>query len=147
MGYCTTDEVYEATKLTTSVVPAASVTNFILAAEESVDKFTFTTYWNVEDSGTATDGDDATLTDSGQTWSTNGFAEMELWIYGGTGIGQIRTISSNTGTVKNAPFQPTCHPRNAASGSPRSSAKRCSIKSPTANNLSLVMIFSPRFSK
>lgn len=49
--------------------------------------------------GTATAGGGSTLTDSGQAWTTNAFASQKLSIVWGTGKGQIRTISSNTGTV------------------------------------------------
>lgn len=96
--YCTTDEVYEATLLTTSEVPAANVTEFIRSAEAEVDAFTHTTYWNVEDSGTATSGTSTTLVDSGQSWTTNAYADMYVWIHSGTGSGQMRQISSNNST-------------------------------------------------
>lgn len=50
-------------------------------------------------SGTATAGASTTLTDSGKAWPSNGWANAQVRITAGTGIGQIRTISSNTGTV------------------------------------------------
>lgn len=40
-----------------------------------------------------------TLNDTGKTWPTNGFTNYQVRITAGTGIGQIRTISSNTGTA------------------------------------------------
>lgn len=49
--------------------------------------------------GTATAGGASTLTDGGKTWPTNGWANAQVRITAGTGLGQIRTISSNTGTV------------------------------------------------
>jgi hypothetical protein len=49
--------------------------------------------------GTATAGAATTLTDSGQSWTTNEWANYELVIYEGTGAGQYRTISSNTATA------------------------------------------------
>lgn len=49
--------------------------------------------------GTATAGTASTLTDSGKTWPTNGFTNYQVRIISGTGIGQIRTIASNTNTV------------------------------------------------
>lgn len=51
------------------------------------------------DNGTATAGAAATLTDSGQAWTTNQWANYQVRILSGTGAGQIRTINSNTGTV------------------------------------------------
>lgn len=49
--------------------------------------------------GTATAGGASTLTDGAKTWPTNGWANAQVRIISGTGLGQIRTISSNTGTV------------------------------------------------
>lgn len=49
--------------------------------------------------GTATAGGASTLTDGAKTWPTNGWANSQVRIVSGTGLGQIRTISSNTGTV------------------------------------------------
>ena len=40
-----------------------------------------------------------TLADSTQTWTTNFYANMDVVITGGTGSGQRRRITSNTGTV------------------------------------------------
>lgn len=50
-------------------------------------------------SGTATAGTATTLTDGGQAWTTNEFQSLVLTIAKGTGAGQTRIISSNTGTV------------------------------------------------
>lgn len=49
--------------------------------------------------GTATAGAASTLTNSGKTWTTNQWANFQVRITGGTGAGQTRSISSNTGTV------------------------------------------------
>jgi len=49
--------------------------------------------------GTATAGGASTLTNSAKTWATNMWANYQVRITGGTGQGQIRTVSSNTGTV------------------------------------------------
>ena len=49
--------------------------------------------------GTATAGGAATITNSAKTWTTNQWANYQIRITAGTGIGQIRTIASNTGTV------------------------------------------------
>lgn len=50
------------------------------------------------ENGTATAGGAATLTDTTKAWTTNQWAEYELWIVSGTGAGQHQTIASNTGT-------------------------------------------------
>jgi hypothetical protein len=49
--------------------------------------------------GTATAGASTTLTNSAKTWGTNMWANYQVRIKSGTGAGQIRSISSNTGTV------------------------------------------------
>ena len=51
------------------------------------------------DSGTATAGSTTTLTDSSKTWTTNQYAGYTVAITSGTGLGQYRTIASNTGTA------------------------------------------------
>ena len=48
---------------------------------------------------TATSGGSTTLTDSGQTMTTNRYANFMIKITGGTGIGQTRTILANTATA------------------------------------------------
>lgn len=47
-------------------------------------------------SGTATSGSVNTLVNSAKTWTVNNFANYQLRIIAGTGIGQTRTILSNT---------------------------------------------------
>ena len=49
--------------------------------------------------GLATAGASGTLTDSTQAWTTNFFANSTVSIVNGTGVGQTKTITSNTGTV------------------------------------------------
>lgn len=49
--------------------------------------------------GTATAGAASTITNGAKTWTTNQWTNYEIRITGGTGVGQYRTIASNTGTV------------------------------------------------
>jgi hypothetical protein len=49
--------------------------------------------------GTATAGASTTLTNSAKTWTVNQWTNYQVRITGGTGIGQVRTIASNTNTV------------------------------------------------
>lgn len=49
-----------------------------------------------QDTGTATSGGTATLTDTSKNWAVNAFANAVVLITFGTGIGQIMKISSNT---------------------------------------------------
>ena len=51
------------------------------------------------DFGTATSGTLNTLSDPSKIWVINAFNTYQVNINAGTGIGQIRTIASNTGTV------------------------------------------------
>ena len=50
-------------------------------------------------SGLATAGANNSLTDSSKSWETNQFQDAYVWIYEGTGLGQIREIITNTATV------------------------------------------------
>jgi len=50
-------------------------------------------------SGTATGGSANTLVNSGKTWATNAWANMQIRVTEGTGAGQVRTIASNNGTT------------------------------------------------
>ena len=56
------------------------------------------TSYSALDTGTATAGGATTLTNSAETWTVNEWAGYELLITSGTGIGQARTIASNTAT-------------------------------------------------
>ncbi len=49
--------------------------------------------------GTATAGAASTLTNSAKAWATNQWANYQVRITAGTGVGQVRTVASNTGTV------------------------------------------------
>ena len=52
-----------------------------------------------QDIGTAESGGASTLTDSDKSWGTNVWADKVIVITFGTGIGQIKKIASNTGTI------------------------------------------------
>lgn len=49
--------------------------------------------------GTATAGAATTLTNSGKNWGVNQWTNYQVRITAGTGIGQVRTIASNTATA------------------------------------------------
>lgn len=63
---------------------------FLISTPGGVDAFELST---------ATAGSSTTLTNSTKAWLTNQWANSQIRITAGTGIGQIRTISSNTATV------------------------------------------------
>lgn len=50
------------------------------------------------DSGTATSGSVTTLVDSGKAWTASQWINYQVRITGGTGMGQVRVITANTGT-------------------------------------------------
>lgn len=59
--------------------------------------------------GRAEGGSGSTLLDNQAQWETNEWAGARLYLVGGNGVGQYRTIASNnanTLTVSGAPFQP-----------------------------------------
>ncbi|MBM4137215.1 MAG: hypothetical protein FJ241_10360 [Nitrospira sp.] len=58
-----------------------------------------TGYSNSLDSGTAESGTANTLTDNDKAWTANQWAGKRVYISAGTGSGQERTISSNTGNT------------------------------------------------
>lgn len=53
--------------------------------------------------GTATSATGTTLVNSGKAWTTNQYANSQVRITAGTGIGQVRTITSNTATTLTVP--------------------------------------------
>lgn len=94
--YCTTADVYRHAGITSSEVSEADVVQHILDAEVDVDKFTNTTYWSVEKSGTASAGGSDTLTNTGAGYTASAYVDDYLWIYDGTGSGQMKKITANT---------------------------------------------------
>lgn len=76
--------------LATTGLPATIGTDAKLVATPSNDIFA---------TGTATAGASTTLTNSSKNWTVNQFANYQIRITAGTGIGQIRTIASNTVTA------------------------------------------------
>lgn len=79
------------TSLTTTNLPASWGTDGRIVGTPS--------YTGTFASGTATAGAATTLTNSAKTWTTNQWSNYQVRITAGTGIGQVRTIASNTGTV------------------------------------------------
>ena len=93
--YVTAQEVYDATELTTTEISESSVNSFIKSAEKEVDRLTFTTYWAKQLSKTISSATVDSITVDSETWTTDEYSEMYLWIYSGTGVDQIRKIESN----------------------------------------------------
>lgn len=88
---------------TASYNQSLSVTN--LAASYTVtSQLTGAFLWGeTYASGTATSATATTLVNSAKSWTTNQWTNFQVRITSGTGIGQIRVISSNTGTTLTVP--------------------------------------------
>jgi len=54
---------------------------------------------DIFDTGTATSGSSTTVVDSGANWATNQWINYQVRITAGTGKGQVRVITANTGTT------------------------------------------------
>ena len=78
------------TSLTTTGLPATWGTD---------GRMIITPSWEQYATGTATAGGATTLTNSGKSWTANQWTNYQIRITAWTGIGQIRTITSNTGTA------------------------------------------------
>lgn len=83
----------------TSVISDATITQAILFAQDEVDRLTHTTYYPVEENGTATASDTTELTDDTQSWTDDEWIGYAVYIYSGTGEGQIREITDNDSTT------------------------------------------------
>lgn len=99
MGYVTTTEVRNMFNVPATITDAM-LEQFIDFAERDVDRFTYTTYWNTEYSGTATSATNNTLTQSSASFPTSNGLSSNYYITltSGTGSGQYRQIISNTST-------------------------------------------------
>jgi len=93
--YVTTDYVWGMAGITSEEVSEANVTNAILAAESAVDRLTNTTYWAVEDSGTAASATSTTITETSAGWTADAYIDEYVWVYEGVGVGQVRLITDN----------------------------------------------------
>ena len=97
--YASTSDVYRLAGISSTEISEADVIAHLKESSLNVDRIAFTTFWAVNTSGTATSGGDNTLTDSAASFGTNSeLVDYYVWIYGGTGIDQIRKITSHTDT-------------------------------------------------
>ena len=82
------------TSLGTTNLPASWGTEWRLVSTPSDDVFA---------TGTTSSATSTTLVNSAKTWTANQWTNYQVRITAGTGIGQVRTISSNTGTTLTVP--------------------------------------------
>jgi len=80
------------TTLSNTGLPASLATDGKLVATPSIVDGAFRTFG----SGTATSATGTTLTQTGKTWTASQWINSQVRITGGTGAGQIRTITANT---------------------------------------------------
>lgn len=95
--------------ITTVSAPSTLVTNAFTAAPAVGDAFVIE---QVEDVATA--GSTTTVENSGTGWVVNQYANMDVLITSGTGIGQRKRIASNTATVLTLASASTGNPRTGA---------------------------------
>jgi hypothetical protein len=92
--YCSIKQVRDAISVTnTDDLSDDTILQSIEFAQDEIDRLTYTTYYPVEDRGSVTDSDDDELEDDKQEWVVNDYAGYTVYIYSGTGEGQIRDIS------------------------------------------------------
>ena len=96
--YVTVDDVRNSIDVPTSKISDATITQAIQWAEDEIDAFTETTYYPVEDSGTVTSATATTLVDSSKSWTVDEYINYAVYIYSGTGKGQIREITDSDST-------------------------------------------------
>lgn len=98
LHYCTSDDAFRASGLTTSEITTNNMLLFIREAEREVDRYANNTYWSEQDDGTATSAGTSTFTDSTKSWVSDEYIGDLVWIYKGIGVGQVRKIDDNDGT-------------------------------------------------
>lgn len=81
----------------------SAVSNLVGAAPTDVALERLTENSTLWVQSTASSGTTTTLTDTSQSWNTNQWAGFELFIYSGTGRGQVAIITSNTATALTFP--------------------------------------------
>ena len=114
-GYCTTSDVYRTSGITSTEISTSDVSNQILEAETFVCRLTKNIYWKINlDKQTATSGAASTITVATSSWTVNDYADQYVWIYAGTGIGQLRKIDSNDATTLTVDRAWTTNPDNTS---------------------------------
>lgn len=103
--YCNEDDVRRLLGLDSTAISDKDTIEFIKIAQEEVDSLTHTTFLTIQDKGTAASATADTLVDSNKSWTADEWnAEADLiggymvYIYSGTGAGQVRTIIDNDAT-------------------------------------------------
>jgi len=88
--YCILGDMWYTLPATQGVIPAAPTENSLERTTEN------STIWY---RGQASSGSTTTLVDSSASWETNEWVGYEVFIFSGTGAGQVGNIASNTATT------------------------------------------------
>lgn len=107
LSYLTTpDEVRRLIGVDNSVISDADANALIEIAQAEVERQTHTDFLVAQADSTATSGDTSTVNDTNASYTADEWNSDEnlvggyaVWIYSGTGSGQIRTITNNTDTA------------------------------------------------
>ena len=78
--------------------PLNPIEQAIEFAEDELDRYTQTTYLPNEDNGTASSATSTSLVDSSKSWTSSQWVDYAVYIWSGTGKGQIREITANDDT-------------------------------------------------
>jgi len=101
MAWVTAEQVRNAINFPSTGAPIsdAVINEFILDAQDEIERLYKTKFGNVEDYGSITDADQASVTCGGASFTVSAFQNKVLWIAGGNGNGQYRLIQDNDETV------------------------------------------------
>lgn len=97
MSYLSVDEIRSIIGvLDKYIIPDSVIEQSLDFAMDEVDRLTFTTYLPPLQLGKVDSADTTSLTDTSKTWVADNKIGLAVYIYSGTGAGQIREILSNT---------------------------------------------------
>ena len=97
MSYVTVQDVYRTSGLREQVISYADVLEHIKVAENDICRITKNIYWlNKLKSANVSSSTDNTVTVDDAEWIAEDYDDNYIYIYSGTGTGQIRKIITNT---------------------------------------------------
>ena len=101
--YITITQVRNVIGVGTDDIADDIITQAISFACDEIDRLTFTQYLLPETDGTVTSATGTTLTETSAGWTINEYSTYSVYIYSGTGKGQMRDITSNTADTLTVP--------------------------------------------
>lgn len=98
-AYVTTTEVYRTSGITATEISVVDVTNQITKAETIICRMMKNIYWKMNfDAQIVTGSSNNTIDAAGSSFTISALVGQYVWIYSGTGSGQLRKITGNTAT-------------------------------------------------